>query len=230
MKRKQSTLLVAIVGGSGSGKSFLAKQLKAALGGNAARILLDNFYRDRSSVPLIRRSRLNYDHPRSIDWDGVERALDDVADGRATPLPRYSFRTHCRANRFALLRPKPVALVDGLWLLHRRSLRRRFTMSIFIRCDSRTRLKRRLTRDCRSRGRTAQSVREQFTRCVEPMHARFVAPQERWADLILEGHFGAREVRYLARELRARLQLNRSTPREKGAADHNNNNPGKHPK
>ncbi len=214
MKRQRSTLLVAIVGGSGSGKSLLAKQLQAALGRNAARIVLDDFYRDRSSVPLTRRSRLNYDHPRSIDWDCAERALDDVSNGRPTPLPRYDFKTHCRMNRIAHLRPKPVALVDGLWLLLRRSLRRRFAMSIFIRCDPRTRLKRRLTRDCHSRGRTAQSVREQFTSCVEPMHARFVVPQERWADVILKGDFGAREVQYLTRRLRARLEHSTAKPRE----------------
>jgi uridine kinase len=104
-----------------------------------------------------------------------------------------------------------VVLVDGLWLLHRRSLRRVFALKIFIDCPTRTRRGRRLLRDLRSRGRTRASILEQLKKNVEPMHVRFVAPQQKWADIVLRHTFGAGDIRRLARELRERLDVLRST-------------------
>ena len=199
-----SPLLVAIVGGSGSGKTWFAKKLQAALGRQATRLSLDDFYRDRSRLSPARRARLNFDHPRAIDWPGVERALHDLLAGRPARIPNYDFKTHCRRDHEKLLPPKPVVLMDGLWLLHRRSLRRLFALRIFIDCPARTRLRRRLARDRRSRGRTAAAVREQFCETVDPMHARFVAPQQSRADVVLPANFGEREVRELAKIFRAK--------------------------
>jgi uridine kinase len=162
-------------------------------------------------MPPRRRARINFDNPRAIDWPIMERVLADLRSGRAARLPRYDFKTHCRAAARDILAQKPVVLVDGLWLLHRRSLRRVFGLKIFIDCPARTRRGRRLTRDLRSRGRTRASVLEQLQTTVEPMHARFVAPQQKWADVVLRQNFGAGEIRRLARELRERLNLLRST-------------------
>src|SRR6185369_539026 len=106
-----------------------------------------------------------------------------------------------------LLTHKPLVLVDGLWLLHRRSLRRVFGLKIFIDCPARTRRSRRVLRDLRSRGRTRASILEQLKNTVEPMHARFVAPQQKWADIVLRHNFGTPEIRRLARELRQRLSV-----------------------
>jgi uridine kinase len=200
-------LLVAIVGGSGAGKSWLAKKLKAALQPDAAHFSLDDFYRDCSRIRPERRAKINFDHPRAIDWLTMEKVLADLRAGRAARLPRYDFKTHCRARDKIPLTHKPVVLVDGLWLLHRRALRRVFGLKIFIDCPARTRRGRRVARDLRSRGRTRASILEQLKNTVEPMHARFVAPQQKWADIVLRHNFGAAEVRRLARELRERLNL-----------------------
>jgi uridine kinase len=105
-----------------------------------------------------------------------------------------------------------MVLVDGLWLFHRRSLRRLFGLKIFIECPARTRRGRRMLRDLRSRGRTRASILQQLKNTVEPMHDRFVAPQRKWADIVLRHTFAADDVRRLARQLREQLNVPRSTP------------------
>ena len=210
-------LLVAIVGGSGAGKTWLAKKLRAALDPDAAHFSLDDFYRDCSRIRPERRVKINFDHPRTIDWFTMEKVLGDLRAGRGAHLPRYDFKTHCRVRAKDALAHKPVVLVDGLWLLHRRSLRRVFSLKIFIDCPARTRRGRRLLRDLRSRGRTRASILEQLKNTVEPMHARFVAPQQKWADIVLRHNFGAADVRKLARQLREKLDVLRSTHAGDGA-------------
>jgi uridine kinase len=203
-------LLIAIVGGSGAGKTWLAKKLHATLEPDAAYFSLDDFYRDCSRIRPERRAKINFDHPRTIDWARMEQVLNDLREGRPSRLPRYDFKTHRRIREKTMLACKPMVLVDGLWLLHRRSLRRLFALKIFIDCPTRTRRGRRLLRDLRTRGRTRASILEQLKNTVEPMHDRFVAPQRKWADIVLRQTFGAGEVRRLARQLREKLDALRS--------------------
>lgn len=185
MKTKTPSRLIAITGGSGSGKTWLADQLQVLLGEITARLSLDDFYHDRSHLPSARRARLNFDHPRAIDWPCVERVLTDCKAGRATRLPRYDFATHTRVSNGVPWHPKPLVLMDGLWLLHRPAMRRLFDLSIFVDCPAPLRLRRRLKRDVAVRGRTPASVCRQFRETVAPMHRRFVQPQARWASLVL---------------------------------------------
>jgi uridine kinase len=208
-------ILVAIVGGSGSGKTHLAKQLQTALGRSAGCLSLDDFYRDRSHLASSRRARINFDHPAAIEWPLVERSLRSCLAGKVVHVPHYDFATHSRTPTASSFKPKPVVLVDGLWLFRRPALRRLFALRIFIDCPANTRLNRRLARDQRSRGRSAASVRQQFRSTVEPMHARYVAPQARSADVHLRGNWGTREVAALLRrisQLRLTTGLNPVAP------------------
>jgi uridine kinase len=195
-------LIVAIVGGSGSGKSWLAQQLLTALHPEANHLCLDDFYLDRSHLSPGRRANLNFDHPRAIDWREFERVVRALQLGRPVRVPVYDFATHCRAGATRLLLPKPVLLIEGLWLLRRPSLRKLFTFRVFLDCPTALRLRRRLSRDRLARGRTPQSITAQFWKTVEPMHRKFVAPQARWADILLPAHHRQRLVRKLVSDLR----------------------------
>ncbi len=198
-------LVIAIAGGSGSGKTWLADRLQAVLGRMVLRISLDSFYRDRSRVPEASRARINFDHPRAIDWAAVEQALGTLLKGRRAEIPTYDFKTHSRLLRIQNAPPRPVILLEGLWPLRRRSVRRQVSFGIFLHCPARVRLDRRVARDQASRGRTSASVRRQFRACVEPMHRRFVEPQAKIADLVLREKCGATEVTRLASEIRRLL-------------------------
>jgi uridine kinase len=209
---KSKPLLVAIVGGSGSGKSWLCRNLCAALGKRAGRLSLDDFYRDRSILPEGRRARLNFDHPRAIDWAAFEQVLKDCLAGRKTKIPQYDFRTHTRRRRPRIIRPQPVIFVDGLWLLNVARIRVLFGLAIYLHCPAKTRLKRRLARDLVNRGRSADSVREQFRRTVEPMHQRFVEPQARRAHLVIRRTVQQRDIKAVLQLLQNVTNMLKSTP------------------
>ena len=200
-------VFVALAGGSGSGKTWLATALQAQFGPSATRLCLDDFYRDLSHRSLPQRERVNFDHPRAIDWQTLEQVLRDALAGKTTRIPRYDFATHCRLPASAPWQPSPLVLVDGLWLLRRPSLRQLFAYRVFIECPAPVRLERRLERDMRERGRTRTSVIEQFQEEVAPMHERFVASQARWADLVLASPVSTDTVLEIAARLRALLPV-----------------------
>jgi uridine kinase len=212
MKDSLPSRLVAIVGGSGAGKSRLANVLQSLLGDKSCGFSLDDFYRDRSHLPPGRRSRLNFDHPRAIDWPYLEQVLRLCQSGRAARLPRYDFTTHTRLAARELWHPKPLVLVDGLWLLLRPAVRRIFELRIFIKCSARLRLSRRLARDKAERDRSPAGIRRQFATTVAPMHDRYVAPQVRWADVVLSQIPPFAEVQELASRLWALLKTRSPFP------------------
>jgi uridine kinase len=177
--------VVAITGGSGSGKSWLAERLQEHFGARAARVSLDDFYRDRSNIAPARRLQVNYDHPQAIDWPLFEAWLRSCRTGRAYSLPHYDFETHTRLSEQIDLPVTPLILVEGLWLLRRPHVRQLLDFSIFIECPDNIRLERRQKRDVEERGRSPTSIRRQFAQSVLPMHERFVAPQAQWADMVL---------------------------------------------
>ena len=197
MTVQNGPVIVAIVGGSGSGKSWLAQRLQHGFGGEAARVSLDSFYRDRSHLSLRTRERINFDHPRSIDWGCVAEFLAEVRRGAATNIPEYDFTLHARAGLSAW-EPKPIVLFEGLWLLGKPALRSCFDLKVFLDVPAELRLRRRIVRDVAERGRTIDAIRRQFRTHVSPMHSRHVAPQKRWADRVLGARVGKREIDELA--------------------------------
>jgi len=173
-------VIVGIVGGSGSGKSWMAKELVRALGPeNAGIICQDSFYRDLSHLPPAQRREVNFDHPNALDWAAFRKCLTHVASGRVGRIPKYNFATHSRDQGEILLEPRPVVIFEGLWLLHRPALRRFFQLAVFIEASPELCLERRLERDVTERGRCAGEVNAWYGERVLPMQRQFVEPQ-RW--------------------------------------------------
>jgi uridine kinase len=194
--------LIAVVGGSGSGKTWLADRLEKTLGPDlCTRLSLDDFYRDLTHLSPARRERINFDNPRAIDWTLFGNVLRRLDAGQTAQIPVYDFATHTRRPEWRLAQPRQWVIVDGLWLLYRTRIRSFFHRSVFLHCPARLRLARRLARDTAERHRTPASVRNQFRRTVQPMHQRFVAPQAARATMVLTGTLTPRHLRDLAGDL-----------------------------
>jgi len=178
--------LVAVTGGSGSGKSLFTRALAEALGRERVAILAhDAYYRDRSDLPEEERTTLDYDVPDAIDRARFVADLTRLREGSAIRPPDYCFMTHCRLGDAAAVEARPVVLVDGILLLHDPEVRALFDLTIFVDAPSLVRLKRRLGRDAIERGRSTSSVLRQFAATVAPAHARYVEPTKTLADVVL---------------------------------------------
>ncbi len=176
---------IAIVGGSGSGKTWLAETLCSELGPLAARLSLDDFYGNLSHLERSARDPVNFDDPAAIDWESVRSVSAALARGEMAQVPIYDFTTHTRQRETRTFAPRAFVVWDGLWLLHDGAMRDQYSMRVFMECNAAERLSRRVARDVRERGRTEASVRRQFVNHVQPMHEQFVEPQRAFADQIL---------------------------------------------
>jgi len=197
--------LIAIVGGSGSGKSWLAQRLADELGEEVGLLSLDDFYRDLSHLSPEERDQTNFDHPSAIDWPLFQDILSCIGSGQPTALPSYDFATHTRRAAAKNWRPRRLVLIEGLWLLRYPELRRLYSMSVFVECPEHLRLQRRLERDQHERGRSAQSVRAQFDRQVAPMHDRFVTRQAWHANFLMVSPVSHKQIAELRAHCTERL-------------------------
>lgn len=183
-------LIIGIGGGSGSGKTTIASALLEQAGhDNAALILHDSYYRDLAHLPLEERAAVNYDHPDSLETELLVEHLHALRHGAAIDKPLYDFTTHTRRAETERVEPRPVILIEGVLVLAEPALRAVMDLKIFVDTDSDLRFMRRLERDIKDRGRTLESVFEQYLATVRPMHVQFVDPSKAAADLVIpEGY------------------------------------------
>src|SRR5688572_30216148 len=182
----QRPLVVGIAGGTGSGKTTVAHKLAAAMPpGRCITIEHDSYYRDQSHLSLEDRARINYDHPASLESKLLAYHLGELRSGRGVEIPIYDFATHCRRVETRRVTPARVIIVEGILVFTELELREHMDIKIFVDTDSDIRLIRRIRRDLEQRGRTFQSICDQYYATVRPMHLEHVEPSKRWADLIV---------------------------------------------
>jgi len=179
-------LVIGVAGGSGSGKTTVVRRIVDSLGDVAVTVLEhDRYYRDRLDLRLEERTSLNYDHPDSLETDLLVRHVRELRAGRAVEVPLYDFARYARRPVSETVPPRRVLIVEGILIFADADLRRLMDVKVFVDTDDDTRFIRRLQRDMTERGRTVQSVIDQYFATVKPMHLEFVEPSKRYADVII---------------------------------------------
>lgn len=177
---------VGIAGGTGSGKTNVARAIAGGLPEGSVTLLEhDAYYRDRPDLGYEERSELNFDHPDSLETELLVEHLEKLARFEDIEVPSYDFSTHRRRAELRLVSATPIVAVEGILVFAEPALREHFDLKVFVDTDADIRAFRRIRRDLEHRGRTFQSVREQYYKTVRPMHLQFVEPSKRWADVIV---------------------------------------------
>lgn len=179
-------LIIGITGGTGSGKSTVAEALQRELGSsNVALISQDSYYADLADLPFEERAKRNYDHPDAFENSLLIKHLDQIRKGKTIEVPVYDFSQHARTSKKIPVTPHPVIVVEGILILAEPALRNTFDIKVYVDTDADTRVIRRITRDIKERGRSLDSVCDQYLTTVKPMHEAFIEPSKRYADIII---------------------------------------------
>ncbi len=180
------SVVIGVAGGSGSGKTTVVRRIVESLGTEQVTVLEhDRYYRDRSDLRLEERAALNYDHPDSLETDLMVQHLETLRAGRPVEVPTYDFARYARKPATERALPRKAIIVEGILIFADAPLRGLMDVKVFVDTDDDTRFIRRLRRDVAERGRTMESVIEQYLGTVKPMHLEFVEPSKRYADIIV---------------------------------------------
>ena len=182
---ENNILVIGIAGGTGSGKTTLMNNIINRFSGMVTVLSHDNYYRRRDELTYEQRCLINYDEPDALETDLMARHLDELRHGRAIDCPVYDFTQHNRSDKTVRIVPRNVIIVDGILIFENRELRDLMDIKIFVDTDADVRLCRRILRDVRERGRTLESVLNQYQNTVKPMHEKYVEPSKRFADIVV---------------------------------------------
>ncbi len=183
----KKTIIIGIAGGSASGKTSISQQLKSAYEDSKSVVIIrqDDYYKDQSEKTMEERVKTNYDHPFAFDHELLVKQLKDLISGKKIAKPTYDFVHHTRSDVVKEIMPSDVVVLEGLFVLEEKRLRELCDIKIFVDTDADIRFIRRLVRDVKERGRTLDSVVDQYTSTVRNMHNLFVEPSKCYADLII---------------------------------------------
>lgn len=194
-------IIIAIAGGSGSGKTTIAKEIAKRF--NAKILNIDDYYLDQSKVPLKKRDDLNYDHPDSIEWRLLENHVKLLSEGKGVERPIYNFGSHTREKRTNPLKPDKYIIIEGILALHDLALNDLYDYRIFVDAPERIRFSRRLARDVKERHATPDLTKRMWKNFVKPMYDRYVEPSKRYADAIIKNPDGALLPEKVLEEIKA---------------------------
>ena len=199
-------LTIGIAGGTGSGKTTVTRCLQRKFGDRVCTLYHDNYYKARDGLTLEERAKLNYDEPAAFDTERMVRQLRQLQRGESILCPVYDFTVHNRSDRTLRIDPAPVILVEGILILADPELCAAMDIKVFVDTDADVRILRRIVRDVRDRGRSLESVVDQYLATVKPMHERYVEPSKRQADIIVpEGGHNQVAMELLVERVRAHL-------------------------
>jgi len=185
-KTNNKPFVIGIAGGSGSGKSTVTREVLSSIGPEMTTVLIqDDYYCDQTHMSPEERRKTNYDHPDAFDWPLMVQHVQALRRGEAIEMPTYDFTQDNRASKTITVQPAPVIVIEGLFALFDADLRKMMSLKIFVDTAADVRFIRRLQRDMAERGRSAESVINQYLETVRPMHKQFIEPTKRNADVIL---------------------------------------------
>src|SRR5919202_51780 len=201
-------MIIGICGGTGSGKKTVAKKiLESVSAADVAFLQQDSYYRNRAELPLDYRRQVNFDHPDAIDNDLLLEHLRALKAGQAVELPLYDFKHHVRLPETQRMEPKLITILEGILIFAEQRLLDEMDIKVFVDTPDDIRFIRRLRRDVAERGRTVESVIEQYLTTVRPMHQQFVEPSKRQADVIIpEGGHNLVSIGLISGRIRERLE------------------------
>ncbi len=180
------TFVIGVAGGSGSGKSTVTREILASVGpGMAAVLMQDDYYLPEPTLSFEERCKTNYDHPDAFDWPLMMAHVQALRQGQGIEMPLYDFTVHDRSEKTITVPPAPIIVIEGLFALFDPDLRKLMSLKVFVDTAADVRFIRRLQRDMAERGRSAQSVIDQYLNTVRPMHKQFIEPTKRSAHVIL---------------------------------------------
>ena len=203
-------MVIGIAGGTGSGKTTITKRLMERFKDDVTVIYHDNYYKAHHHMSYEERAQLNYDHPDAFDTDMLVEAVKELKAGRSIECPVYDYTIHDRSDKTITVKPAKVIVVEGILIFQCAELCRQMDIKIFVDTDADVRILRRIVRDVRDRGRSLESVVNQYLDTVKPMHEQFVEPSKRNADIIIpEGGHNLVALEMVMERVRAHLERSR---------------------
>ena len=200
-------MVIGIAGGTGSGKTTITRKLVQNFGPDVSVINHDNYYKAHHNMPYEERAKLNYDHPNAFDTDLLVEAVKELKQGRSVTCPVYDYTIHDRSSETITIKPARVIIVEGILIFQSRELCDQMDIKIFVDADADVRILRRIVRDVRDRGRSLDSVINQYLSTVKPMHEQFVEPSKRNADIIVpQGGHNRVALEMVMERVRAHLE------------------------
>ena len=200
-------VIIGVAGGTGSGKTTIAKKLVEQFSESVVYLEQDSYYKDQSHLPFEERIKTNYDHPLAFDNDLLYQHLLQLKTYQPVQKPVYDYARHTRAKESVHLEPKDVIILEGILILEDERLRNLMDIKIFVDTDADVRILRRIDRDIKERGRDLDSVINQYLTVVRPMHMQFIEPSKRYADIIIpEGGHNQVAINLLLNQIRTYLQ------------------------
>ncbi|RSK27960.1 uridine kinase [Bacillus sp. HMF5848] len=207
---REKPIVIGVAGGSGSGKTSVTKAIYEQFQGHSILMLeQDYYYKDQSHLPFEDRLNTNYDHPLAFDNDLLIQHLDELINFKSIKKPVYDYTLHTRSEKTILVEPKDVIILEGILVLEDERLRQLMDIKLFVDTDADIRIIRRIMRDIKERGRSIESVIEQYMSVVRPMHNQFIEPTKRYADIIIpEGGHNTVAIDLMVTKIKTILEQN----------------------